>query len=228
MEYKKITKGAFLSRPNRFLACVEMNGRMETVHVKNTGRCRELLTDRAEIFLAESDSPGRKTKYDLVAVRKDGRLINMDAAAPNKAVEEWLKSGALFPDVKSVRPETKYGSSRFDFYVETKNRKIFLEVKGVTLEKEGVAMFPDAPSERAVKHIHELLHARAEGYEAYILFVIQMKEIFYFTPNAETHPAFCRALREAEHGGVHILAYDCDVWENGMSVRRPVEVRLWE
>lgn len=226
MEYKNICKGSFLSRPNRFIAYVEIEGRVEKVHVKNTGRCRELLTDRAEVFLERSGNPRRKTVYDLVAVKKGSRIVNIDSTAPNKAAGEWIRSGFFVPGVEVVRPETTYGNSRFDFYVEAGGKKIFLEVKGVTLEKGDIALFPDAPSERAVKHVRELMRAKEEGYEAYVLFVIQMKDILYFTPNKETQPLFCQALQEAADSGVSIIAYDCDVWESGMSLRRPVEVRL--
>lgn len=226
MEYKNICKGSFLSRPNRFIAYVEIEGRVEKVHVKNTGRCRELLTDQAEVFLERSDNPRRKTAYDLVAVKKGSRIINIDSTAPNKAAGEWIRSGSFVPGVEVVRPETTYGSSRFDFYVEAGGKRIFLEVKGVTLEKGGIALFPDAPSERAVKHMRELMRAKEEGYEAYVLFVIQMKDLLYFAPNKETQPLFCQALQEAADSGVSIIAYDCDVWESSMSLRKPVEVRL--
>lgn len=226
MEYKEIQTGRFLSRPNRFVAYVEMAGQIEKVHVKNTGRCRELLTEGAEVLLERAGNPARKTVYDLVAVRKDGRLVNMDSAAPNRAAGEWLEKRELFSDIKCIRPETRYGSSRFDFYVETENEKIFLEVKGVTLEEDGTGMFPDAPSLRAVKHVEELIQAKEEGYGAYILFVIQMKGVRSFIPNQRTQPAFCRILREACHRGVRILAYDCKVWEKGMEIDAPVEVIL--
>lgn len=226
MEYKNIQTGIFLSRPNRFVAYVETAGQVEKVHVKNTGRCRELLVEGAEVFLERADNLARKTGYDLVAVKKNGRLINMDSVAPNRAAGEWLEKGGLFSDIKCIRPETRYGSSRFDFYVETKKEKIFLEVKGVTLEEGGTGMFPDAPSLRAVKHVEELIQAKEEGYEAYILFVIQMKGILDFTPNRRTQPTFCRILREAHRSGVHILAYDCNVWEKGMEIDAPVEVIL--
>lgn len=226
MEYKEIQTGRFLSRPNRFVAYVEMAGQIEKVHVKNTGRCRELLTEGAEVLLERAGNPARKTVYDLVAVRKDGRLVNMDSAAPNRAAGEWLEKRELFSDIKCIRPETRYGSSRFDFYVETENEKIFLEVKGVTLEEDGTGMFPDAPSLRAVKHVEELIQAKEEGYGAYILFVIQMKGVRRFIPNQRTQPTFCRILREACHRGVRILAYDCKVWEKGMEIDAPVEVIL--
>ncbi len=241
MEYKSITKGLFLSRPNRFIADVQIGGKVRQVHVKNTGRCRELLVHGAEVFLEKSDRPGRKTGYDLVAVKKGGRLINMDSTAPNQAVGEWLADGRLFPCVAEIRPETTYGSSRFDFYIRTAGggdrqgdktgreskaeKQILMEVKGVTLEQGGAALFPDAPSERAVKHVRELIQAKKEGYETYVLFVIQMTGVSYFMPNGETHPAFCQALWEAADSGVHILAYDCKVWESGVRLRSPVEIR---
>lgn len=226
MEYKNIYKARFLSRPNRFIAYVELAGKQQQVHVKNTGRCRELLTAGAEVYLEKAENPERKTKYDLVAVRKGSRLVNMDSGAPNKAVKEWLEKGGLFQNIQLVRPETVYGGSRFDFYAETEEEKIFIEVKGVTLEHDGVVSFPDAPSERAVKHVRELMRAVTEGYHAYVLFVIQMTDVSYFMPNEETHPAFGQVLREAAENGVCIKAYDCKVWEKGMAIRSPVEVRL--
>lgn len=228
MKYGQIKKGRFESRPNRFIAYVDIDGRTEKVHVKNTGRCRELLTDHAVVFLNKSVNPERSTAYDLVAVKKGERLINMDSQAPNKAVEEWLLKKELFSDVLTVRPETKYGSSRFDFYVETPEDKIFIEVKGVTLEQEDVVLFPDAPSERAVKHIHELMKAVEEGYKAYIIFVVQMSGVKYFMPNRKTHAEFADALLKARQSGVEILAYDCIVTPDSMTVHEPVPVRLSE
>ncbi|MDO4292773.1 MAG: A/G-specific adenine glycosylase [Eubacteriales bacterium] len=228
MKYGNITEGRFKRRPNRFIAEVEIQTgaqtRLETVHVKNTGRCRELLVPDAVVYLEKSGSPGRKTAYDLVAVEKEGQIVNMDSAAPNRAAQEWLASGAYFPDVTLVRPETVYKDSRFDFYVEAGERRIFLEVKGVTLEEQGIAMFPDAPSERAVKHVQELAEAAKEGYESYILFVIQRKGICCFTPNRDAQPAFAQALWEAGRQGVRILAYDCLVQADGMRLADPVEV----
>lgn len=226
MKYENIYKGQFLSRPNRFIAYVDIEGKTEKVHVKNTGRCRELLTDHAEVYLAKSDNPQRNTLYDLVAVKKGHRIINMDSQAPNKAVEEWLKQGGLFDDVQTVRPETTYESSRFDFYVETTEEKIFIEVKGVTLEKDDVVLFPDAPSERALKHVKELCDAVKQGYRAYILLVIQMEGVKYFIPNRETQPEFAEALLEARKAGVRILAYDCRVTRDTMKIHSPVPVRL--
>lgn len=228
MKYKNIMEGRFLSRPNRFIAYVDIAGKREKVHVKNTGRCRELLTEKAEVFLEKSENPQRSTLYDLVAVKKGERLINMDSQAPNKAAEEWLLSGGggLFPDVKSVRPETVYGNSRFDFFVETESEKIFVEVKGVTLEEENRVLFPDAPSERAVKHVRELIEAVKAGYKAYILFVIQMKGVTCFLPNRATHPEFADALVEARKAGVKLIAYDCLVTKDSMQMDAPVPVKL--
>ena len=224
-----IEKGNFLERPNRFTALVEMDGRIETCHVKNTGRCRELLQPGTEVWLDKSSNPNRKTAYDLVSVRKGDRIINIDSQAPNRAVSEWLKDGGnqLFSNVTYVKPECRYGESRIDFYVEAEcGRRIFLEVKGVTLEEEGIARFPDAPTERGIRHIRELQRAVAEGYEACILFVIQMKGIRHFEPNDRTHPQFGEALREACREGVKVLAYDCQVTPEEMRLDLPVTIRL--
>ena len=226
MKYSNIKRGRFESRPNRFIAYVDIDGKREKVHVKNTGRCRELLTEGAEVYLEKSDNPDRSTAYDLVAVKKGSCMINMDSQAPNQVVGEWLLKKELFPDTILVKPETTYRNSRFDFYVETNTDKIFLEVKGVTLEQDGIVLFPDAPSERAVKHVHELIQAVQEGYQAYILMVIQMRGVRYFTPNRETHPAFADALLEAAKAGVKILAYDCVVTENSCTIHEPVPVHL--
>lgn len=232
MEYKNITAGYFVERPNRFVAKVVIEGQEEqgalNVHVKNTGRCRELLRKDARVYLERNESPGRSTAYDLVAVEKGSLLVNMDSQAPNRAVGEWLRRGALLPDYILVRPETTYGKSRFDFYIETPEEKIFMEVKGVTLERDGVVLFPDAPSDRAVKHVEELIAARREGYRAVVMFVIQMEGVKYFTPNREMHPEFADALLKAEAEGVEILAYDCRVTPRTMEIDRPVEVRLRE
>ena len=228
MKYHNIVKGIFLERPNRFIAYVEVDGKKETVHVKNTGRCRELLTEHAVVYLEKSDNAKRSTAYDLIAVEKNDRIINMDSQAPNRAVGEWLEKGGLFTDLSLVRPETKFGNSRFDFYVEAEDKKIFIEVKGVTLEQDNVVLFPDAPSERALKHITELMEAKEKGYEAYVLFVVQMENVRYFTPNRSTQPAFADILLRAEEAGVHILAYDCMVTPDSMEIQHPVEVRLNE
>lgn len=227
MKYERITQGSFLERPNRFLAYAELAGKREVVHVKNTGRCAELLTPGAVIYVQESDNPERKTKWDLIAVKKGDRLVNMDSQIPNRVVQEWIEAGNLFEDVRLVKPETVYGNSRFDLYVETgDNRKIFIEIKGVTLEEDGVVRFPDAPSERAVKHLGELMQAVKEGYEAYVFFVIQMKDVRYFTPNRETHPAFCDALKCARAAGVRVLAYDCVVDSDSITIHKEVPVVL--
>lgn len=226
MNYEHIVEGRFQERLNRFVAKVELDGRVETVHVKNTGRCRELLVKGAKVYLEKSPNRERATAYDLVAVEKGDRVINMDSQAPNKAVGEWLRGGGLFSDVSLVRPETKFGNSRFDFYVETGAEKIFIEVKGVTLEEDGVVRFPDAPSDRAVKHVGELIAAKRQGYRVFVLFVIQMEGVEYFTPNRDTHPEFADALCEAVEAGVEVLAYDCLVTPRTMEINRPVQVVL--
>jgi sugar fermentation stimulation protein A len=230
MQYRHIEKAVFISRPNRFIADVMIGGKRERVHVKNTGRCRELLREGADVYLERSDNPERKTKYDLVAVEKlrDGRpplLVNMDSQIPNSAAEEWLKSGKLFSEQAVIRRECTYGASRFDFKIEDDGKTSFLEVKGVTLENDGIASFPDAPTERGVKHIHELIRAAGEGYGAYLLFVIQMKEIKEFRPNDEMHREFGDALREARKAGVNILAYDCIVKPDSIVIDKPIIVR---
>lgn len=227
MRYEKIVAGRFLARPNRFIAQVDMDGRTETVHVKNTGRCRELLTPGARVYLSDAwAGPGprlqRKTRYDLVAVEKGDRLINMDSQAPNAAAGEFLAAGHLFPAGTVIQPEYTVGRSRFDFALFTPERAL-LEVKGVTLERDGAVLFPDAPTQRGTKHLLEL--AACQG-ERWVLFVIQMADVAYFAPNDETDPAFGRALRQAGQAGVHILAYDCAVTPESMALRQPVEVRL--
>lgn len=224
MTYDRICEGIFCARPNRFIAIVEIEGVPTECHVKNTGRCRELLVNGTKVYLQKSDNPSRKTQYDLIAVKKGERLINMDSQAPNLAVKEFLPK--LFGDTALIRAETVFGSSRFDFYVETADRKIFVEVKGVTLEEEGIARFPDAPTERGIKHLQELCTCVKQGYEAYVLFVIQMKNVRYFTPNDVTHPAFGEALREAHRQGVKILARDCVVTASSMRIADEVEVCL--
>ena len=227
MRYREIVSAEFLERPNRFIAYVELMGERTKVHVKNTGRCRELLTDHARVYLEKNDSGKRATAYDLVAVDKAGRLVNMDSNAPNQVAGEWLSAGGLYRDVSLVRPEKTFGNSRFDFYVESgAGKKAFIEVKGVTLERDGVAAFPDAPSERALKHIEELIEACRQGYEAYLLFVVQMKGIRYVEPNWDTQPAFGEALKRARNAGVRLLAYDCLVREDGLEMDKPLPVYL--
>lgn len=231
LKYKNIFEGVFLNRPNRFIAEVKINGKVETVHVKNTGRCRELLVEGCRVWLEESDNPSRKTKYDLVCVEKqrddkDPLIINMDSQIVNDVAEEWLSSGGLFSTDAKIRREVKYKNSRFDFYIEDGDRKAFLEVKGVTLEKDGVASFPDAPTERGVKHINELVAAINDGYDAYILFVIQMKGVFRFEPNDMTHKAFGDILRTAAGEGVKIIAMDCLVTPDSIEIDKNVEISL--
>lgn len=221
MVYNSIVKGKFISRPNRFIAYAEINGKEEICHVKNTGRCRELLIPGADIILEKSDNPNRKTKFDLVSVYKNGRLINMDSQAPNKIAAELLPK--LFPHY-IIKSEQKYKNSRFDFYMESENTKAFVEVKGVTLEKDNIVMFPDAPTERGVKHINELIYAVENSYDAYILFIIQLNGVKYLTPNYKTHHEFGETLKLAEQKGVKILAYDCIVKENEITADKPVMV----
>lgn len=224
MKYKHIVEAEFIERPNRFIAYVNIDGQKERVHVKNTGRCKELLIPGAKVYLDKSENPNRSTAYDLVAVEKGKRLINMDSQAPNKVVEEWLLTKSLFHDLICVRPETTYGNSRFDFYVETQTEKIFIEVKGVTLEEDGVVRFPDAPSDRAVKHVEELIEAKRAGYRTIVFFVVQMEGVSYFTPNERTHEAFAKALWKAKENGVEIMAYDCQVTPDSLSIHEPVAV----
>ena len=231
MRYNHVIEGTFLSRPNRFIAHVMVDGKKETVHVKNTGRCRELLLPGCTVYLAVSDNPARKTKYDLIAVdkhRPDGTVwrINMDSQAPNEAAAEWLPKSGLFSGAAVIRREVTHKGSRFDFYIEDGDRKAFLEVKGCTLENDGIAKFPDAPTERGVKHLRELTACLEEGYEAYVLIVIQMKGIVVFSPNDTTDPAFGEAMRRAASSGVHVVAVDCLVDSDKMRIDAPVTVDL--
>lgn len=228
MKYKNTVRAEFCDRPNRFIAHVKINGVMETVHVKNTGRCRELLVPGYPVILEKSDNPARKTAYDLISVCKEGRWINMDSQAPNEAAAEWIQGGGLFPEEVSVYRERKYGNSRFDIYVESPERKAFIEVKGVTLEENNIVRFPDAPTERGLKHVEELEECMQDGYEAYLLFVIQMKDVRKFQPNWNTHHRFGDALKAARETGVRILAMDCMIGEDFMRIQDPVEVDLEE
>lgn len=228
MKYEKVVKGCFLERPNRFIAYVEIDNNIEKCHVKNTGRCRELLKPGATVYLERNDNPSRSTRYSLVAAKKEDRLINIDSQAPNQVVKEWLKDGNLFPMATLIRPEYTYGSSRFDFYIEVDARKILMEVKGVTLEEDGVVRFPDAPTKRGVKHIYELCEALKHGYDSYLLFVIQMKDVKYFTPNTTTHKEFQEAMVYAWECGVKILAYDCIVTKDQLALNNRVDIRLSE
>jgi sugar fermentation stimulation protein A len=226
MFYSNIHKGVFISRPNRFIAEVEINGRIEICHVKNTGRCKELLVPGAAVYANFADNPSRATKYDLVAVEKGSLLINMDSQAPNRAFEEFLRQGSFISDITHIKTEVKYGDSRFDFYIETTNAKAFIEVKGVTLEEDGVALFPDAPTVRGVKHLNELAKCVSEGYEAYVIFVIQMKGITHYTPNNKTHAAFGEALGNAMNMGVKAIAYDCEVMPDEMRIGKKIPIKL--
>ena len=226
MRYGTVIPGRFVDRPNRFVAHVETEEGLQTVHVKNTGRCRELLVPGAAVYLERGDRPGRKTAFDLIAVEKGERLVNMDAQAPNKVFKEWVASGGFSPEAVEVHPEFTYGASRLDFCLETASGRHLVEVKGVTLEEGGAARFPDAPTERGVKHIRELQRAAEAGLEATLLFVIQMENIRTMAPNDETHPAFGAALREAAARGVRVCAWDCAVAPDRIAIRRPVPVIL--
>lgn len=227
MTYSNIKSGVFIDRPNRFIAHVEIDGKVETVHVKNTGRCRELLPKGAEVYCQEFDSTARKTKFDLIAVKKGSRLINMDSQAPNKAAAEWLQEGGLGP-IENLRAETTHGDSRFDFSFTRNGIPCFLEVKGVTLENDGICMFPDAPTTRGTKHLHGLIKAAQEGYGAYVLFVIQMADVRCLRPNEKTDPDFALALRAARESGVEVLAVECAVTSDTMTILGPVKVELSE
>ena len=224
MRYDNIVRGRFLSRPNRFIALVDIDGAETVCHVKNTGRCRELLVPGAEVYLVPGTAPGRKTPYDLVAVDKSGVLINMDAQAPNRVFAEFART--FDPQALSVRPEFRFGDSRLDFCLERPDGLHLVEVKGVTLESGGHARFPDAPTERGVKHLRELMRAVEQGHRATAFFVIQMAQVADFAPNDDTHPAFGAALRQAAAAGVQVVAYACRVTPDTMSIDRPVPVIL--
>ena len=226
MKYKRITEGRFISRANRFIATVEMEGVPTTVHVKNTGRCRELLVPGTTVYLAVSDNPSRKTKYDLIAVDKNGLLINMDSQIPNDIAAEWLPGSGLFSPDAIIRREVTCGKSRFDFMICEGEKTSYLEVKGVTLETDGVARFPDAPTERGAKHLRELTALAKQGIGAYVLFVIQMKQIRELHPNDTMDPAFGTALREAAQAGVVIRAVDCIVTPESITADREVKIVL--
>ncbi len=224
MRYDNIVRGRFLSRPNRFIALVDIDGAETVCHVKNTGRCRELLVPGAEVYLVPGTAPGRKTPYDLVAVDKSGVLINMDAQAPNRVFAEFART--FDPQALSVRPEFRFGDSRLDFCLERPDGLHLVEVKGVTLESGGHARFPDAPTERGVKHLRELMRAVEQGHRATVFFVVQMAQVADFAPNDDTHPAFGAALRQAAAAGVQVAAYACRVTPDTMSIDRPVPVIL--
>ena len=225
MHYDKMVQGSFLARPNRFIAHVEINGQTEVVHVKNTGRCRELLPAGARVWCQRSDNPSRKTRYDLITVRKGDRLINMDSQAPNTAAKEWLLQGGL-GNIEELKAEAFHGDSRYDFTFMKNGQRCFLEVKGVTLENDGICAFPDAPTERGAKHLRGLTEAVGQGYGAYVLFVIQMADVKYLHPNDVTDPDFGIALREAAATGVHVLAVDCHVTTDSMTIGKEIPVVL--
>lgn len=224
MNYKNIYKGVFIKRPNRFIAICDIDGKEEVCHVKNTGRCKELLVKGTTVYLEKSDNPNRKTQYDLIAVIKGERLINMDSQVVNSVALEFIPN--LFDDIILIKPECKFGNSRFDIYIETKTDKIFVEVKGVTLENDGVVRFPDAPTERGIKHLKELQKAISEGYKAFVLFVIQMENVKYFEPNIETHPEFATVLKEVSENGVTPLAFDCVVTPDSININKQIEIKL--
>ena len=225
MKYENMVQGTFLKRPNRFIAHIEIDGKEEICHVKNTGRCRELLIPGATVWCQQFDNPNRKTKFDLICVRKGDLLINMDSQAPNIAAREWLMAGGL-GEIADLKAEYTHGDSRFDFSFMKDGKRCFLEVKGVTLEHDGICAFPDAPTERGVKHLQGLTSAVQEGYGAYVLFVVQMADMKYLRPNDETDPAFGTALRKAAGSGVTVLAMDCAVTEDSMTIRLPLLVKI--
>lgn len=228
MKYASIVPGRFLARPNRFIAYVEIDGVEEVVHVKNTGRCKELLVPGSTVYLQDwgEAHAGRKTRYDLIAVEKGNLLVNMDSQAPNKVFEEWAMQGGFVPGLTSLKAESKWGNSRFDFYWEAGERRGFTEVKGVTLEHDGFVRFPDAPTERGVKHLEELILLQKEGYEAAVCFVVQMEGMQVFSPNDETHPAFGAALRKAAAAGVRVIAVECHVSPDSLEITKQVPVLL--
>ncbi|MBR7122454.1 MAG: DNA/RNA nuclease SfsA [Oscillospiraceae bacterium] len=225
MVYENIVAGRFLARPNRFIAHVEIDGTIEVCHVKNTGRCRELLVPDAQVWCQKSNNPNRKTKYDLISVLKGNRLINMDSQAPNAAAKMWLASGGL-GEIQNLKAESVYADSRFDFSFTKDGKLCFLEVKGVTLEENGICAFPDAPTLRGTKHLQGLTQAVKQGYGAYALFVVQMSDVDYLHPNDATDPVFGTALRQAAAAGVQILAMDCQVTPESMVIKNTVDVRL--
>ncbi|MBQ5761033.1 MAG: DNA/RNA nuclease SfsA [Clostridia bacterium] len=225
MRYDHIREGRFLSRPNRFIAHVEVDGKVEVCHVKNTGRCRELLIPGTTVWIDESDNPNRKTRFDLIAVDRGGMMVNMDSQAPNRLFAEWAKEGHLGV-LDEIKAECRFGESRFDFRLRQGEQLTYVEVKGCTLEVEGEALFPDAPTERGVRHIRELMAAKVAGHRAILFIVIQMKGAKVFRPNRATHPAFADALQEAQAAGVEIMAWDCVVSPETVRIDQPIEVRI--
>lgn len=228
MIYSNIHEGIFIDRPNRFIANVLISGVSTVCHVKNTGRCRELLIPGTKVLLEKSSNPARKTQYDLVKVYKGDRLVNLDSNAPNIVFGEFLRSGGLGFKTEYVKAEFTHGDSRFDYYFEHEGKKAFAEVKGVTLEENNVARFPDAPTERGIKHLKGLIDCVRQGYEAYAVFIIQMRGIDTFSPAWDKHREFALTLCQAHEAGVKILAFDCDVTENGLNIAEPIKVDLIE
>ena len=226
MRYTNIVEATFINRPNRFIAYCELEGETVKCHVKNTGRCKELLIPGAKVFLYVSDNPERSTKYDLIAVMKGDRLINMDSQVPNDVAAEGLRGIPMFSDVTEIRREFRYGNSRIDIMASDAENRYLIEVKGVTLEKDGVAMFPDAPTERGAKHLRELISSKEDGYIPCVLFVIQMEGVIRFEPNRVTDPIFSDTLKEAKDSGVNVLAYTCRVTPDSLELSEPVEVLL--
>lgn len=214
MKYKNIKHGIFKKRTNRFVAEIVIDGVTEKCHVKNTGRCGELFVAGADVIVQECDGENRKTKYDLISVYKDGELFNVDSQSPNKVVNEFLQSGGLFKKIILIKPETKYKNSRFDFYVETETEKAFIEVKGVNLVIDGVAYFPDAPTDRGIKHIKELCECVKDGYNAYVIFVVQTAGVYSVMPNYDTHIEFAKTLEYVANNGIKVLAYNSRVGED--------------
>ncbi len=226
MRYKSVKKATFLSRPNRFIAQVMLDGAEATVHVKNTGRCRELLTPGATVYLAAAENPNRKLMCDLIAVDIGWLLSYREAQAPNQLFRAWAETGRFLPDLTQIRPEYRYKESQFDFYLEQEERRHLVEVKGVTLEENGVVRFPDAPTERGVKHLKGLTAALEDGFETWVCFVVQLSPARYLEPNDRTHPAFGEALRQASAAGVHVLAMSCRVVPDSLDIEAPVPVQL--
>ncbi len=231
MKYPDVIQATFLSRPNRFIARVEVGGEIQIAHVKNTGRCRELLVPGAVVFLQAHHNPARKTPFSLIAVQKGDLLINMDSQAPNQVWAEALEHGLLIPQLgvaDTVRREVKWGDSRLDFLVTCGDQKAYMEVKGVTLEENGVVRFPDAPTERGVKHLQTLMDIKRSGHMAYAVFVVQLEGARYFAPNAATHAAFAKTLQDASRQGVIVLAYECHAEPDSLTVTKPVPIRIGE
>ncbi len=226
MKYDQMTEGIFLERPNRFVARVLVDGQPVWAHVKNTGRCRELLIPGVCVYLQKNDDPRRKTAFSLIAVQKGDRLINMDSQAPNAVAEEYIRAGHIVRDLTYLKREYKYKDSRFDIYYEAGQRKGLIEVKGVTLEEDGIVRFPDAPTLRGVKHLNELAQAAKEGYETGVLFVVQMENVRYFTPNIQTHPEFAQALAHAKACGVFVRAFWCRVEKDLLEIAGEIPVVL--